>query len=202
MLELEVEFPYVPSENPQFVNELIPHFMKILQNPHVDRDQKLRNYLYKELGILINLEGDDYLEEKHKILYDQLKQLLDTNRLVNAQISHIITGTSKPAPVASLQPSITYNTIDNLPSIAFGKDSWEKYFGDIGVEPPLPANIEEILNNFCTFWPDKKVKETHLLTLIPEKINKTPFTLNYLRKLIQKDMLQNTCATMALLLTK
>src|SRR5438105_1254768 len=28
---------------------------------------------------------------------------------------------------------------------AFGKEKWAKYFGDIGLEPPLPRNIEEIL---------------------------------------------------------
>ena len=69
---------------------------------------------------------------------------------------------------------------------AFGKKEWEKYFGDIGEEPPLPKNIEEILNASCSFWPSKKVKETHLLVLIPNTVNEKLFTINSLEELIQK----------------
>ena len=84
--------------------------------------------------------------------------------------------------------------IDNCPLLtgvvfrnkAFGKKEWERYFGDVGIEPPLPANIEEILNEPCSFWPDKKVKETHLLVLIPNTVNGKSFTMNYLGELIQK----------------
>ena len=105
---------------------------------------------------------------------------------------------------SSLLPSAELN-IDNCPllgnipfspkpmvqdeastSIAFGKAEWGKYFGDIGIEPPLPLNIEKILNEPCSFWPDKKVKETHLLVLIPNTVNGKPFTMNYLGELIQK----------------
>ena len=74
----------------------------------------------------------------------------------------------------------------SIPSIAFGRDAWIRYFGDIGSEPPLPKNIGEILNSRCSFWPDKKVKETHLLVLIPNTVNGKPFTMNYLEELIQK----------------
>ena len=84
--------------------------------------------------------------------------------------------------------------IDNCPLLTevvfrdktFGEEEWEIYFGDVGVEPPLPANIEEILNEPCSFWPDKKVKETHLLVLIPNTVNGKPFTMNCLGELIRK----------------
>ncbi len=72
--------------------------------------------------------------------------------------------------------------------IAFGKEEWAKYFGDIGVEPPLPKNIDQILNSSCTFWPDKKVKDTHLLVLIPNAVNGRPFHLNSLSELIKNPM--------------
>ena len=86
-----------------------------------------------------------------------------------------------------LPNAIVQDEVSNsIPSIAFGKADLEKYFGDIGMEPPLPANIEEILNEPCSFWPNKKVKETHLLVLIPSTVNGKPFTLNYLEELIQK----------------
>ena len=209
-VELELELPYIPSDTPQFVNELIPHLMKLLQNPNVDIDKKLRNYLCRELGSLLNRKEDDYLEERHKAMYEKLKQLLDSQGKVNMQLSRALMEASKATVTAPSPPSPSENLVlsqsfspnnsmsfpstltakDNVSSsilsITFGKADWEKYFGDIGLEPPLPANIEEILNEPCSFWPDKKVKETHLLVLIPDTVNGNPFTMNYLEELIQK----------------
>ena len=252
-IELEVELPYAPSDTPQFVNELIPHIMKFLQNSNVDRDQKLRNFLCKELEILINLPADNYLEERHETIYEQLKQIFDSQGKVNRRVSNALTATPQPSPTSPIpqsfvseifpQPTIPHqpvtsehqsnyvlskpekthrkkvhkkkthrekhrenddsshkldslsskpivisNTKDSysIPSIAFGKDEWGKYFGDVGTEPPLPANIENILNEPCPFWPDKKVKETHLLVLIPNTVNGKAFTMNYLGELIRK----------------
>ena len=69
---------------------------------------------------------------------------------------------------------------------AFGKAQWEKYFGDVGVEPPLPENIYEILNGPCPFWKEKKVHETHVLVLVPQTVNGKPLTLKTLGDLVQK----------------
>ena len=68
--------------------------MQLLQNLNVDRDKKLRNYLCKELGILLSLEEDDYLEEKHETMYEQLKRVLDSQGKVNRQMSRALTGDS------------------------------------------------------------------------------------------------------------
>ena len=217
LIELEIELPYAPSDSPQFVNELIPHIMRLLQNPNVDRDEKLRKYLCIELEILLTLGGDDYLEEKHDVMYEKLKHILDHKGKVNRQVRCALTKTPHNIPVSprfpqqiqsttSLQNNLvspqalpSKNSIpfqSNLktpakislstPSIAFGKTNWEKYFGDIGLEPPLPKNIEDILNASCSFWPNKKVKETHLLVLIPNTVNGKLFTMSYLGDLIQK----------------
>jgi hypothetical protein len=57
---------------------------------------------------------------------------------------------------------------------------------DIGVEPPLPADIRDILAEPCPFSTDgKRVAETHLLMLIPETINGEPLNLNTLGKLFK-----------------
>ena len=101
----------------------------------------------------------------------------------NANLKEIVV----ESPLAELN-------IDNCPLLtevvfrnkAFGKKEWERYFGDVGIEPSLPENIEEILNEPCSFWPDKNVKETHLLVLIPNTVNGKAFTMNYLGELIQK----------------
>src|SRR5690606_27236789 len=65
------------------------------------------------------------------------------------------------------------------------KSKWEYYFGDIGNEPPLPVNIKNILNSNCIFWPEKKVRETHLLVLVPKTVNGNPFCLDSLSKMIR-----------------
>jgi len=54
---------------------------------------------------------------------------------------------------------------------AFGKAKWTKYFGDIGTEPPLPADIDKIIHGPCAIWAGKRVRETHMLTLIPSHVN-------------------------------
>jgi hypothetical protein len=75
------------------------------------------------------------------------------------------------------------------PSIKFGKEEWEKYFGDVGVEPPLPPNINEILNSPCPFWPDQEIYETHLLVLVPQTVKGQPLTLKSLGEFVQKPLL-------------
>ena len=69
---------------------------------------------------------------------------------------------------------------------AFGKADWEKYFGEIGDVPALPKDIVEILKSHCPFHEGKRVKDTHMLVLIPETVGGTPLTLNRLQELIQR----------------
>ena len=69
---------------------------------------------------------------------------------------------------------------------AFGARAWREYFGEVGAEPLLPVEIYTILQAPCPFWPGKKVFETHMLVLIPEKVSGKPFCLNFLRELIQR----------------
>ena len=72
-----------------------------------------------------------------------------------------------------------------LPAIAFGAKQWRQFFGDVGVEPPLPPDIDKILKSPCPFWPHKRVEETHVLTLIPARVNGQPFCLDLLGDLLQ-----------------
>ena len=209
-IELELAFPYVPSsDTPQFVHELIPHLMKLLQNPNVYSNQKLRNYLFKELELLLAFGENNCLEKRHLIMYEHLKYILDSQGKVNSQISHALVKTTQATTVTTPAPLPTQSTTLHqanlsspqhfpnshpislkvqavIPSIAFGKADWEKYFGYVVEEPSLPSNIDEILNAPCSFWPERKVKETHLLMLIPSTVNGNPFTMNYLGDLIQK----------------
>jgi hypothetical protein len=116
--------------------------------------------------LLMNLK-----QQKMKEKIKQLQEIIEFNNLKKPlQPSRV--GTS---PVAAI-----------IPAMAFGKAAWAQYFGDIGVEPPLPPNFEEILNSPCPFWSGKRLRETHLLTLIPQTVNEQPFTLNSLNELVQK----------------
>lgn len=73
----------------------------------------------------------------------------------------------------------------SYPKEAFGPEQWATYFGNVGKIPSLPNNIEEILNSDCPYFKGKKIKETHLLTLIPKSINETPVTLNSFGKMLE-----------------
>jgi len=46
--------------------------------------------------------------------------------------------------------------------------------------------MKAILNEPCPFWEGKRVRDTHLLVLIPAEVNSQPFSLNLLGKLIQE----------------
>ena len=94
-----------------------------------------------------------------------------------------------PQPIATTPPSSKVSAA--LPSIAFGAAEWKKYFGDVGVVPPLPSNIEAILDAPCPFWPGKKVRETHLLVYKPETVNGKPLSLDSLGELVKKPLQGN-----------
>jgi hypothetical protein len=68
----------------------------------------------------------------------------------------------------------------------FGQAQWKTYFGDIGDEPSLPDDIDEILHSTCPFSgnEDTKVKDTHMLVLIPATVDGEKLTLDKLEQLI------------------
>jgi hypothetical protein len=67
----------------------------------------------------------------------------------------------------------------------FGEKEWRHYFGEVGPVPDLPSDIDATLDSACSFWPGEKIRDTHLLVLIPARVNGQPFSLNLLRDLIQ-----------------
>jgi len=71
-------------------------------------------------------------------------------------------------------------------AFALGARVWYEHFGSVGVEPPLPATINELLKTPCPFWSGKRVQETHMLVLIPATVNGKALTLDSLEELIQK----------------
>lgn len=112
---------------------------------------------------------------------DQLRIRAEKGRLEQAQ----------KAKEAAVIPSALQYSAQPIPPSAFGARDWVQYFGDVGVEPRLPPNIDEILESPCPIWSGvlgffgKKIKETHMLVLIPKMVNENPFTLDSLKELIK-----------------
>jgi hypothetical protein len=65
-----------------------------------------------------------------------------------------------------------------------GEVEWKHYFGDVEPASDLPGDMDDILDSACPFWPEKQVRDTHLLVLIPAAVDEKPFTLNLLKELI------------------
>jgi hypothetical protein len=66
-----------------------------------------------------------------------------------------------------------------------GEVEWKHYFGEVESAPDLPSDMTTILDSTCPFWPNRKVRDTHLLVLIPATVDAAPFTLNLLEELSQ-----------------
>jgi hypothetical protein len=66
-----------------------------------------------------------------------------------------------------------------------GEVEWKHYFGEVEPAPDLPKDMATILDSACPIWPGKKIRDTHLLMLIPTTVDGAPFTLTLLGKLIQ-----------------
>jgi hypothetical protein len=73
----------------------------------------------------------------------------------------------------------------SFPSMAFGPQEWSRYYGEVGAALPLPTDIDAILDAPCPFWKGKKVRDTHLLVLLPATVDGKSFTLNLLEELIK-----------------
>lgn len=74
-----------------------------------------------------------------------------------------------------------------IPANAFGAKLWEEYFGLKVDEPPLPLDIDKILNSQCPFSETGlKIQDTQMLVLIPGSINGESLTLKNFGELVGK----------------
>lgn len=80
------------------------------------------------------------------------------------------------------------NHLADLEDVVFGKKAWNTYFGDVGEVDPIPELLIKALEQPCPFWPDKKVKETHIACWIPEKVNGIDLNLNSIGEFIKKPL--------------
>jgi hypothetical protein len=89
----------------------------------------------------------------------------------------------RPRSMINIQVEVLVET--SIPAMAIGPKEWSQYFGEVDAAPPLPANIDEILSSPCPFWEGERVKDTHLLVLVPATVDGKRFTLDLLGELIK-----------------
>jgi hypothetical protein len=58
-----------------------------------------------------------------------------------------------------------------------GAEAWRSQGIDVGEVPPIPASItKKLLESECPLHPGEKIKDTHLLVLVPKTVNGEPYT--------------------------
>ncbi len=68
-----------------------------------------------------------------------------------------------------------------------GAEAWTSQGVDVGEAPPIPSSItSELLESECPLHPGEKIKDTHLLVLVPKSVNGKPYTALELKELCAK----------------
>ena len=67
--------------------------------------------------------------------------------------------------------------LDVLGRNFLGVAAWKNIGVDVGEAPPLPKSLTlELLNSECPLHPREKIKDTHILVLVPKTVNGEPYT--------------------------
>lgn len=120
--------------------------------------------------------------QRSNFLYCRL--LIKTQDQFQARISRLeaeLTASRQRTRDAFLQ----LNALTGYSNNVYGKEEWEKYFGDVGVVSPIPDNIRGIWNQQDSNYAHLKWKDLHLLIWVPERVNGKPLTLATLGELAQ-----------------
>ncbi|WP_194847472.1 hypothetical protein [Candidatus Neptunochlamydia vexilliferae] len=150
------------------------------------KEPKTAAVLYKELMEISGKKPKLYTYALEKLL--KLNQRGETTKLIASlalRMAKLETEVKALKKERKKTHPLNTDTQQKFPDIAIGKAVWEKYFGKIGKEPPLPSNIEEILDQPCPFGLGKTVRDSHILVLIPETVNGKALTLNHLEQIIK-----------------
>ena len=144
-------------------------------NPWLDRslppEARLESY-----RSVIKAEGHALLERVNTITDEEF------NRLENAPETQRIM--RELEWLKTVTPTDFCEEMDrrHLPRELLGKnflgaEAWKSQGIDAGMEPALPATItEELLNSDCPLHPGEKIKDTHLLVLVPKTVNGEQYT--------------------------
>lgn len=162
----------------------------IQNNPQIDRGIEVHNRISKFFVDLFgsgtvqaNINGKNYYLNKgscYKLLHVSKK---DAPADLIAAINAVFNKDNE----VSKEISIKINPL-NSPEVSqstykFGKKEWAKYYGDIGEEPPLPSNIEKILDTQSDLYQGKMIREAYNLVLVPKTLNGKELDLDLLSEI-------------------
>jgi hypothetical protein len=212
-IEVGVDFPKVVLSDLGTAGELLTLLLSLLDKPEVQNHAALSQMLQVKVNLMLEQAETHPLDlEDQKFLKLAKRLQPEGEKLSSATANMLLKMGASPSPtppaaapvkvsspplsLASLAPVLPpaatlapmlpkVSVKPALPSIAFGKEMWAKYLGDVDEEPPLPSDIEKILKSPCPFFAGKRIEETHLLTLIPKTVNGKPLTLISLEELVK-----------------
>lgn len=100
-----------------------------------------------------------------------------TKKYLNAYVYELI-GEHSKSTAAFLSKVIIKIVVKYLKTNInfFGAAEWQPY-GKVPPAPNLRIDIEEMLEQPCSIYPEKTIAETHILTYIPVEIDGRPLTL-------------------------
>lgn len=186
------------------VTTIMDSVLQLVDQPAVQADEQLSSFLNQQFETLTLQNAEDALSLQDGKMHQLTQRLLDDTGQVRKAVVGVLakrfpdvfkTTVSEvvalPSVIALGKDCRTMRLVDgggtvtSLPAMAFGRACWAMYLGDVGEEPPLPPDIETILASPCPFWPGKRVHETHMLTLIPARVNGQPLTMKLIGKLVE-----------------
>jgi MoxR-like ATPase len=94
--------------------------------------------------------------------------------------------TAEQAGVSASSPTIAFVKAE-LGKNFLGPDEWKSQEIVVGAVPPIPASITKaLLNEECPLHPGEKIKDTHVLMLVPKTVNGEQYTALKLDELCAK----------------
>ena len=132
---------------------------------------------YKEL---LREQSHGYLAALPKATGSELRQIKEEVSELRNEINRITALTA--------QEFVDTQVAKELGKNFLGAAQWKEAFGvKVGAVPPIPNSITKaLLNSDCPIEPGKKIKETHILVLIPKSVDGEPYSALKLDELCSK----------------
>jgi MoxR-like ATPase len=105
-------------------------------------------------------------------------------KLVETDLSALPSKRKGLDPDTAAQAGVSASTSPPLAAVKkelgknfLGPEEWKAQGIDVGDVPPIPTSItKKLLESECPLHPGEKIKDTHLLVLVPKTVNGDPYT--------------------------
>jgi MoxR-like ATPase len=128
--------------------------------------QKALRYYYQNK---FSSETDrEKVENLIKLVETDLSSLPSKRKGLEPETAAQVAPTTSP-PIAAVKKELGKNFL--------GPDEWQAQGIDVGKAPPIPSSITKaLLDSPCPLHPGQKIKDTHILMLVPKTVNGEPYT--------------------------